>query len=211
MQSYITKPKSVKRKEIVGRGWSFSTRDYRFLYEKSNNVMMLQGFLKEKAKTGREIGSESYMKKSQYRFLKTVNISNNFCLDESSIEYCKPDNKIFPQKDDILIVKDGGGNGLGQICIYNKDNRNHLDSISAGIITLNVKEEWRYYVLGILKSNHFKEFVDLNTSQGSTIRHSKLVALQYKIPIPTPKNNPNLKAFEELVSCLVQNTIDKEE
>src|SRR5690606_16145495 len=63
----------------------------------------------------------------------------------------------------------------------------------------------------LLKSQHFKNYIDLNTAQGSTIRHSKIAALDYKIPFPTKNNYSNPDKVQELVSLIVQNIIDKEE
>lgn len=191
--------------------FSFSARDYRRLLLKNANTIKLKDLLEKKYKVGKEIGSENYMKKSKHRFLKTVNISNNFLLEEISIEYCKPKNKVFPKKDEILIVKDGAGNGLGEVCLYPHENKDNLDSISAGIISIQVNEEKKYYLFCILKSQHFKDYIDLSTAQGSTIRHSKLIALDYEIPFPTTKNNPNPENIEKIVSLIAQNIIDKEE
>jgi len=191
--------------------FSFSARDYRRLLLKNANTIKLKDLLEKNYKVGKEIGSENYMNKSKHRFLKTVNISNNFLLEEISIEYCKPKNKVFPKKDEILIVKDGAGNGLGEVCLYPHENKDNLDGISAGIISIKVKEEQRYYLFGILKSQHFKDYIDLNTAQGSTIRHSKLIALDYEAPFPNTKNNPIPENVEKLVSLIVQNIIDKEE
>ena len=191
--------------------YSFSARDYRKLLLENKNTIKLKDLLESKEKVGKEIGSEAYMDKSKYRFLKTVNISSSFLLEESSIEYCKPGNKVFPRKDEILIAKDGGGSGLGEVALYPYENKENVDSLSSGIIAIKIKEEKRNYVLGFLKSQHFKDFVDLNTAQGSTIRHSKLVALEYGIPFPTTANHPNPEKVETLVSLIVQNIIDKEE
>jgi restriction endonuclease S subunit len=191
--------------------YSFSARDYRKLHIVNENLIKLSDLLEEKHKAGKEIGSENYMKKSKYRFLKTVNISKNYILDETSIEYCKPENKVFPKKNEILIVKDGAGDGLGEVALYPYDNSENLDSLSAGIIAINIKEEKRYYVFGLLKSNHFKNYIDLNTAQGSTIRHAKLIALDYKIPFPTTNNHQEPEKIEKLVSIITQNIIDKEE
>ncbi|MDA9231009.1 hypothetical protein N9O56_00360 [Rickettsiales bacterium] len=191
--------------------YSFSARDYRKLHIVNENLIKLSDLLEEKHKAGKEIGSENYMKKSKYRFLKTVNISRNYTLDEASIEYCKPENKVFPKKNEILIVKDGAGNGLGEVALYSYDNKENFDSLSAGIIAIDVKEDFRFYVLGILKSQHFKDYIDINTAQGSTIRHAKLIALDYKIPFPTINNNQNPEKIEKLVSIITQNIIDKEE
>mgnify|MGYP001159359216 CR=1 FL=1 len=191
--------------------YSFSARDYRKLLLENKNTVKLKDLLEHKEKVGKEIGSDAYMNKSKHRFLKTVNISSNFLLEESSIEYCKPENKIFPKKNEILIAKDGGGNGLGEVALYPYENKENADSLSAGIIAIKIQEEKRSYALGFLKSQHFKDFVDLNTAQGSTIRHSKLVALEYDIPFPTTANHSNPEKIEDLVSLIVQNIIDKEE
>lgn len=132
-------------------------------------------------------------------------------LEESSVEYCQPENKVFPRNHEILIAKDGGGNGLGEVALYPYENRENTDSLSAGIIAIKIQEEKRNYVFGFLKSQHFKDFVDLNTAQGSTIRHSKLIALDYQIPFPTTANHPSPEKVENLLSLIVQNIIDKEE
>ena len=190
--------------------YSFSARDYRKLLIENKKTIQLKDLLEQKQKVGREIGSEAYMNKSKYRFLKTVNISSNFLLEESSVEYCKPENKVFPKKNEILIAKDGGGNGLGEVALYPHENKENADSLSAGIIAIKIKDEKINYVLGFLKSQHFKDFIDLNTAQGSTIRHSKLISLDYEIPFPTTKNHSNPDKIEVLVSLIVQNIIDKE-
>lgn len=191
--------------------YSFSARDYRKLLLENKNTVKLKDLLEHKEKVGKEIGSEAYMNKSKYRFLKTVNISSNFTFEESSIEYCKPENKVFPKKNEILIAKDGGGSGLGEVALYTYENKENTDSLSAGIIAVKIQEAKRNYVLGFLKSQHFKDFVDLNTAQGSTIRHSKLISLDYEIPFPTTFNHSNPEKIENFVSLIVQNIIDKEE
>lgn len=212
MQSYKQPQliiKSFSKKDFCMS--SFSAKDYRDLVIKNNNLKSLNKLLQKKHKVGKEIGSENYMKKSKYRFLKTVNIGDDFLLDERTIEYCKPCGKVFPEKGEILIVKDGAGEGLGEVCIYPYDNKNKTDLISAGVISIKPKEELKNYIFAFLKSKHFRDFVDLNTAQGSTIRHSKLISLEYDIPFPTKNNNKNPDEVEELVSLIVQNIINKEE
>ena len=189
---------------------SLSARDYRKLVIKNKNIVKLGDLLETKHKVGKEIGSESYMPKSNHRFLKTVNISKNFLLAESTFEYCKPTNKVFPRKNEILIAKDGGGDGLGDACLYPYENKGNLDSISAGVLAINIIADKRHYVFGILKSQHFKDYIDLNTAQGSTIRHSKVESLNYEIPFPTKNNHPEPQKIEQLVSLITQNIINKE-
>lgn len=213
MKTYIKKNNFIKISWLSKKDFnknSLCSRDYREILEKNKNKIPLSEFIVSKS-TWKEIGSDSYMKKSNYRFLKTVNISKNFLLDESRVEYCKPENKIFPQKWDILIVKDGWWDWLWEVSYYNLDNKNWFDSLSSWVIRVAVDKTKIFYILWLLKSTHFKTFVDLNTAQGSTIRHSKQIALDYKIPFPTEKNNQNPEKIENLISLIVQNIIDKEE
>jgi len=189
---------------------SFSPRDYRTLLTTNPNVKKLSDLLVGNHSIGKEIGSDNYMKNSDYRFLKTTNISKNYLLSENSIEYCKPEGKTFPKKNSILIAKDGGGDGLGEVCLYPYDNTKRRDCLSAGIININVNQEDLYYVLGVLKHKHFKNYVDINTAQGSTIRHAKLVSLDYEIAFPNNNNSKNPGLLKKYISYLVQNLIDKE-
>lgn len=202
MRSYISPISSINKSTISDGIFSLSGKDYR-TFEIGNNGKLLSTLIKANYQ-GREIGSVSYMKKSKYRFLKTVNLTNNFSINEDSIEYCRPENIPSPQFGDILIAKDGGGNGLGESALYTLQNKEKTDSVSAGVLGLRVEEEARYYLLALIKSNHFKNFIDLKTPQGSTIRHSKKVALNY--PVPYPKNIDTQK----LVSLITQNILDKE-
>ena len=112
--------------------------------------------------------------------------------------------------DDILIVKDGAGAGLGQVALYTNPEEENLDYISAGLIGIHIKEELKFYILGILKSQFFRDYININTAQGSTIRHSKLIALDFPVPFPTKKNNFDPDKVQKLVSILTENIIDKE-
>ena len=203
MQSYITQVSVINRTSFNKRDFSLSGKDYRQL-KVSKNSKPLSSLI-EKSFQGKEIGSASYMRRSKYRFLKTVNLTDDFSISEESIEYCRPENIAHPQFGDILIAKDGGGDGLGESALYNLQNTDKTDSISAGVLGVRIKKEARYYLLGLLKSKHFKNFVDLNTPQGSTIRHSKKIALSYPVPFPKDEN------LQNLISLVTQNILDKEE
>lgn len=213
MKAYYKKSKSIKIFWLSQNEFnknSLCSRDYRELQTLNSNISILSDFISSKS-TWKEIGSNSYMKKSKYRFLKTVNISDWFLLNEARVEYCKPENKIFPKKWDILIVKDGWWDGLWEVWYYNLDNENNYDSLSSWLIRVSLKKEKKFYILWLLKSKHFKTYLDLNTAQGSTIRHSKQVALDYEVPFPTTNNYEEPEKIEKLVSLIVQNLIDKEE
>ena len=203
LNQYTVKKNYFDKVDVLNNIFSFSPSDYRSIEIKEDNKEILEYI--NSYKTGYEIGSDSYMNKSKIRFLKTNNISNSILLDDSRIEYCIPNNKaVIPNNESILLVKDGGTGGLGEVCLYRK-NKDFKDYISSGIIELKITDaELRYYILGILKSNHFKEFIDNKTSGGSTIRHSKLMSLNYKVPMPFNKE------VYKLFSLITQNLVDKE-
>lgn len=210
--SFLSKRSSIRISQLSKKEFcknSLCPQDYKELVLKNGNTSLLSDLIDEWYKGG-EIGSDNYMKKSKYRFLKTVNISDDYLYNENSIEFCKPFIGKKPQNNDILIVKDGAGSGLGEVALYKNISRNN-DYISAGLIGVRIKDVKKYYALGFLKSQHFKDYINVNTAQGSTIRHSKLVALNYSIPFPTKKNHLNPSLIEFYVSVLTQNIIDKEE
>ncbi len=204
---YFIKPQNITVSQIRNK-LSFSSGDYRILELDNSNIKVLKSLVKKELK-GCPTNSKYFVKKSQFRFLKTNNISEKYLLDESIIEYSKPILKSHPEKGDILIAKDGAGEGLGECVYYNKHNKNN-DTICGEILGLTIKDD-KYYVLGMLKSQHFKDYVDLNTRKGSTLRHSKKVSLSYSICFPTKTNYKNPDLITEFVSSIVQNIIDKEE
>lgn len=158
MKTYYKKNKFIMISWLSKKDFnknSLCSKDYRELLTLNKNLFPLSDFITSKS-VWKEIGSESYMKKSKHRFLKTVNISDWFLLDEARVEYCKPENKIFPREWDILIVKDGWWNWLWEIWYYNLDNENNYDSLSSWLIRVTIKKEKKFYILGLLKSQHFK-------------------------------------------------------
>ncbi len=210
MSSFLLKKSSFRISKISDKDFckfSLCPKDYKFL--PTNDVAHpLEKFIINDYK-GSEIGSSNYMQNSNYRFLKTVNATQNFLYDQSTIEFCKPSNAILPNDGDLLIVKDGAGNGLGEVALYIKNNK-YVDYISAGLIGISLKEDVKWYILSLLKSQHFKDFINVNTAQGSTIRHSKLVALKYKVPFPSKKNHKNPELVKDYISLISQNIVDKE-
>lgn len=206
---FIQKLKKTSIREIINKESSLAAGDYRGLILKNTNTFSLKDCC-IKILVGKEIGSNSYMKLSNNRFLKTININGDLLIDEKSIEYCNNSEKANPKKDDILIVKDGGSSGIGEVALYPYDNKDNKDSISAGIISITLNKEYKYYVFGILKSSYFKSYVDLNTPQGSIIRHAGLIPLDCKIPFPSKLNSENPADVEKMVSLIVQNIMHKE-
>ena len=77
MKSYIHKPLSIKKSDLFDRKdfckYSLCPKDYRKLKGTNTNLKVFSDFITKKFR-GKEIGSDAYMKKSNYRFLKTVNL-----------------------------------------------------------------------------------------------------------------------------------------
>ena len=206
MKSYLTQTRCIKVSELSQKDFcknSLCPKDYK-------NISLpkiskpLKDFLSSVNK-GKEIGSSLYMKKSKYRFLKTVNITERCLYEQSNVEFCAKVSNFSPLTGNIFIVKDGAGDGLGQVAYYIKNDL-FVDFISAGIISVDLKEEHKWYVLAFLKSKHFRDYINVNTAQGSTIRHSKMVALDYQVPFPVKDGNNT----EKYLSDLMCNLLDKE-
>lgn len=201
--SYIEKPTTVNISELSNHRFSLCPKDYRYFDMPKNNIKPLKQFLVSKEQAGKEIGSESYINFSHYRFLRTANLQGKLTVDYSQVQSCIPFLGKHPANKSLFIAKDGGGEGLGEVAFYSSDDPSK-DYISAGILNIQVDEKYLYYILGILKSIHFKEFVNLVTPEGSTIRHSKTLSLDYPVPLTQDKNK-----FDK-VSLLVQNILYKE-
>lgn len=180
--NFVTKPGHIKVSSSTHRDFSLCPSDYReFKYSYDGKTL---DELVVKKKTGQEIGSEVYIKNTKYKFLKTRNITGNYLLDKQFCETCGNVDSVKPFVNSIFIAKDGGGTGLGDVAYYDTDQYDINDFISSGILNIVPKEDVFYYVLAILKYRHFKNFIDTFTKKGSTIRHSKKLALEYKVPFP---------------------------
>lgn len=201
-KKFSQRPFQVSKQNIINSGFRTSPSSQR-------EMVCINGAALENQVdslfNGSEIGSSSYVKNSQFRFLKTGNIQNDFLIDFNSVEYCKQTKNIVLQGNEILIAEDGGGDGLGESCLYIK-NPNYTDYLCNGILALRIEnEDKRNFIFGFLKSNYFKEFIDNNTPMASTLRHSNGISKKFIIPI-YDQNNENHK----LLHMLVKNLIDKE-
>lgn len=201
-KTFTILPGAILRSSILAGRTSLSPSDYRTIQTPVTTRLLSTLTKNAKGQTGREIGSASYMPRSPYRFLKTVNINDSIVLDETKIEYCRPTiGAVKPKCGAILVAKDGGGQGLGECCVY-EARTGFTDYISAGVLCLEFHDQdLRNYVLGMLKSAHFREYLDGVTPGGSTIRHSKLLALNYEVP--WSDDITKRKAVSDLVSTLI--------
>ncbi len=101
----VKKQKSIRKNDLSRKEFcknSLCPLDYKKISISNNNIFPLKQFLSEKPIKGFDPGSADYMKLSKYRFLKTSNLSENYCLDDTIVEYCKPNKKhTNPKKNSI--------------------------------------------------------------------------------------------------------------
>ncbi|WP_336989726.1 hypothetical protein [Bacillus infantis] len=204
--TYKEIPLTIKKSEIEAVS-SLSGKDYSKFVE-SKDYILLKDMVTHLV--GDSLLSTDFLQEdvcNKYRFIKTGNLfEHRLLIDYSSTEYCKPVGTNCLEDEDILIAKDGNGAGLGEISIYFKDESHITDYICGEILRIRVKPEYdKWFLVGILKSNYFKEYLDIVTPGGSTLRHSKLLALDFKVPYSVEK-----KEEMNYISLLVQNLLDKE-
>ena len=81
----LRKKNSFRISEISSKDFcksSLCPKDYRELIQLNSNTTKLSVILDDWYK-GAEIGSDNYMKKSSYRFLKTNNVTSNYYYDQN--------------------------------------------------------------------------------------------------------------------------------
>jgi hypothetical protein len=219
MRSYIVKPKSVRKSQILEKEQNFSATGY-YQVTNNSNMHLLSDLLYGVGK-GKDMDEKDFLKfETTSKYLKTASLTGeNFLLDETSnntYEYINPLlNKIFKNKSrniekyDILYTSTGSNNRIGDCTLAPKD-LNH--NFSSHIFKLNLKKEInKFYLFALLKSNYGKEACDLEVPKAGIMRRGGKRFLNLKIPFPTTKNNSNPENIEKLVSLIVQNIIDKEE
>lgn len=85
---------------------------------------------------------------------------------------------------------------IGDCCLYLGVNEKAV--YSSGIVKLNFKnEKYKYYVMGFIRDDYFREQLNTLTPKGSTIRHSRDLLLNCRIPI----------CFEDWIFSLYENLI----
>ena len=208
MQSYITKPKSVRMSEIAEREWSFSPMVFRFIESKNNNKILLKDLLSKNVK-GFEPGSAEYVTFTDNYFIRISEMSDlSFTFDISNdTKKLKPvegkNAEKFIQKGDICYQT---ASNVGNVCFYDGKKAFY----NSYIRKLDFKDN-KHYIFAFLKSQFCKNQVDISGSIKGVDNFREEYLLNTEIIFPTQKNNPNPQAVQDFVSVLVQNIIDKEE
>lgn len=210
MKSYIIKPKSVKKSEILRNEYSFSGFSYRFVESKNKNYFLLgSNEILDKNVKGFEPGSKEYIDFSENYFVRISEMDNlNFTFATS-----KDTKKIRPVENSnkSKIINQGDvcyqtASNVGNVCIYDGKKAFYNSHIRKLAFKKN-----KYYIFAILKSAFGKEQVDVSGSIKGVDNFREEYLLNTKIPFPTTANHQNPEKVENLVSLIVQNIIDKEE
>lgn len=206
-KNYIDIPIFTTINEIETKNYTLSATQYKTFSIKNNNIKTVRDFLSrdlDRSDLGSDPGSDSYIKKSKYMFVKTKALQNySYLLDENkeSIQYVTPykfkDYKL--KRGDILISRDSN---VGEVIILDRDYPNTM--ICGGIYKLPAKEEYKYYLLAFIKNDIFRKQIDFMVPRGSTIRHGKDKFLDCKIPIPN-KNTENTMRYVEVITKAIIN------
>lgn len=201
--SYTIWPKTIRFSQVMQKQ-SLSPSNHGKLNLKNKNFKLIEDLLdKKKIKKGKEVGSKAYIKKSTNFFIRTKALQPNSFLPEINTESVIP---ILPQEfrpmslteGRILVSKDSN---VGEVVYLNEDFSNH--TLSAGIHSLEFLKD-KFYVLGFMKSQFFKEQWSLLIPTGATIKHGKEFYLKCKIPFPNKDEKKIIEYVETLVMAIIR-------
>lgn len=205
MKSYIIKPKSVKKSEIVEREYIFSASRHSDIQINSNFDFLVNLI---------NISKKSVSLKNQKKYFNYVEIGSiNTTTGYVEPTYKKSidistDSVYQLQKDDILIST--VRTYLGGIGIVNQKEQDFVASKALIVLRELKKDINKYYLFGILRTSFFIEQTNLILNDSMYPRMDKDSFDKLKIPFPTITNHTNPEKVETLVSLIVQNIIDKE-
>lgn len=207
--TYINIPTFTTLQEIESRNYTLSATQYKTFCINNTNVHPVSAFLDKnlsRSDLGYEVGSENYVDKSPFVFIKTKSLqSESFLLDEGkdAFEYITPKNFVNMdlRSGDVLISKDSN---VGEIVILDKDYPNAM--VCGGIYRLPLTTK-KYYLLAFIKSDLFRQQIDFLVPRGSTIRHGKTKFLDCLIPLPNYNSDSTIKFVEALTKAIIQKQI----
>lgn len=209
MSEYIHIPNTINIQDVVKENYTLSSSQFMKLIMPNRNYKLVRDFLSRplnRKDLGVEVGSMNYTDESPCYFIRAKALQeHSFLLDinKESVLPIKPSefNQMNLKCEDLVISKDSN---IGEIAILDKDYPAY--TLSGAIYRLPVKNEWKYYLLSVIKHPIFREQLDFMVPKGATIRHAKTKFLDCMIPLPN-KNGRNVVKY---VSILTKAIIEKE-
>lgn len=156
------------------------------------------------------LAKKEYLKESEYRIINATALNDGY-IDWNNCGFITKERydespEIMLQENDILISKDGT---LGKIG-YVKDLPSKC-TVSSGIFVLrNTKKDIldTDYLYHILKSDIFKNFIENNKAQGSTINHLYQRDLEnFEINLPTLKTQKKSSSVLNAIENEIENNV----
>ena len=205
MSNYIHTPKAINYNDIVECGFSLSSSQHKRFEITNQNCKLVKDFLTRtlsRKDLGVEVGSANYIGQSSHYFLRTKALQAHSYLPEITPETALP---IMPNSfvkmnlkaGDLIISKDSN---IGEIVILDKDYPNVM--LSGALYKLPVNQ-YKYYLLAMMKHAIFREQLDFIVPKGSTIRHAKTLFLDCKIPMPNDNTDNVIQFVENLTQAIV--------
>ena len=172
----------VNYNDIINNKYKLSPNNYSKIKIKSNNYHQLRELV-DSVDKGVEIGSNNYIEKSEFKFIRTSAISSDkysIVVDDNSVIDINPNSFVnFGLRlDDILICKDSN---VGEVVKLNKNLPNYM--FCSGINRLNISKN-KDHIFGIMKNHKFKEQLISMIPKGATLMHAKDLYLNCVIPYP---------------------------
>jgi len=155
-----------------------------------------------KSDNGFDVGTASYMTKSNFYFIKAKALQPDKFIPILDGEGSVPMNmKAFIdyklRAGDLLISKDSN---VGECVIVPEDLVNFMPCGALYRLPINKN---KLYVFAYLKSKMFKKQLDALVPKGATIRHAGTKFLHCLVPFPTLNKEIKIKIVEELVQMIV--------
>lgn len=209
MSTFLIKPQSINKSDILGKVHSLHPSEYKKISIKNPNLKSI-GKLVEFEGVGEQIDVDEYLKFNSNYKLVTISNMQKCIIDINKGENIAPKTYNLSskklKKGDILISRNAS---LGKITYVNK---NFKGILNGGISVLRIEDCYKFFVFAFFMVDYGVDYLTVLTSGGGTQQNAKRQnLLDVKVPFPTLCNHKNPELVTKYVSLLVQNIIDKEE
>ena len=216
MGSYIEQSKTIKYSSVKSTNSSLSPQQYRRVLLDDAYTKTVKELLVKDPQAGKEVGTDSYVDKSDYIYIRTKGFGKNlFNLDltiADSFSFIKPKSYLTncgkhevrcAKKGDILFAT---GGDVGNVCYVNKNYGKNI--ISSHILDLDFGD-LQLYCLAVLNTDLIKDQASLAPSGGikGLDTFSSDYLLSSKIPLP----KSDYEKTVEFISCLSKANVEIEE